>query len=54
MSCTTHKQKGFYYINIKKDEGQGKYVTFSTMMHEEAGESLEMTIHHVSLRQMID
>ena len=46
--------KCFYYNRIKKGEGQGKYVTFSTMMHKEAGETLEMTTHHVSFRQMID
>jgi hypothetical protein len=44
----------FYYSRIKKGEGQEKYVTFSTMMHKEASESLEMTAHHVPLRQMID
>ena len=38
----------------KKGEDQGKYVTFSTMMHKEASESLEMTEHHVPLSQMID
>ena len=43
-----------YYIRIKKGEVQGKYDTFSTMMHKEAGENLEMTTHHVSFRQMID
>ena len=40
--------------NKKKGEGQGKYVTFSTMMHKEVSESFEMTTHHVPLRQMID
>jgi hypothetical protein len=44
----------FYYSRIKKGEGQGKYVTFSTMMHKEASEDLQMTGHHVPLRQMID
>ena len=44
----------FYYHRIKKGEDQGKYVTFSTMMHKEAGEILEMTSHHVTLRQVID
>ena len=44
----------FYYSRTKKGEGQGKYVTFSTMMYKEVGESLEMTAHHVPLRQMID
>ena len=43
-----------YYNRIKKGEGQGKYVTFSTMIHKEAGERLEMTTHHVPFRQMID
>ena len=28
----------FYYRRIKKDEDQGKYVTFKTIMHKEAGE----------------
>ena len=32
----------FYYHRIKKGEDQGKYVTFSTMMHNETGESLEI------------
>ena len=44
----------FYYRRIKKGGGQGKYVTFSTMMHKEVSESFEMTTHHVPLRQMID
>ena len=39
-----------YYSRIKKGEDQGKYVTFSTMMHKETTESLEMTSHHVPLR----
>ena len=37
----------FYYNRIKKGENQGKYVTFSTMMHKESGERLKMTAHHV-------
>ena len=31
----------FLVAEQKKGEGQGKYVTFSTMLHKEAGESLE-------------
>ena len=31
----------FCYIRLKKNEGQGKYVTFSNM-HKESGESLKM------------
>ena len=48
------QRRCFYYIRIKKVEGQGKYLTFSTMIHKEAGESFEMTTHYVPLRQMID
>ena len=44
---------GFYYSRIKKGEGQGKYITFSTMMYKEAGERLKMTTHHVPVREMI-
>ena len=29
----------FYYNRIKKDQDQGKYVTFTTMMNKEVGES---------------
>ncbi len=28
----------FYYNRIKKDQDQGKYVTFTTMMNKEVGE----------------
>jgi hypothetical protein len=38
----------------KKGEGEGKYVTFSTVIHKEVGKRLEMITHHVPLRQMID
>ena len=48
------KQSCFHYNRIKKGEGQGKYVTFSTMIHKEVGERLKMTTHHVPLRQMIE
>jgi hypothetical protein len=34
----------------KKIEDQGKHVTFSTMIHKEPGETLEMITHHVPLR----
>ncbi len=33
----------FSYSRLKKRRRTGKYVTFSTMIHKEAGESLEMT-----------
>ena len=37
-----------FFIRLKINyKNQGKYVTFSTMMHKEADESLEMTTHHV-------
>ena len=52
--CSLYTLTWFYYSRIKKGEGPGKYVTVSTMMHKEASESLEMTEHHVSIRQMID
>ena len=45
---------GFYYKRIKKGENQGKYVTFSTMIHKEVGKSLKMTTHHESPRQTIE
>ena len=57
MMILLHQNKKgccFYDIRIKKGEGQGKYVTFSTMMHKEAGENLEMSSHHVPLSHMID
>ena len=55
--CTRSVGGGHLPWNLSKileGEGQGKYVTFSTMMHKEPGESLDMTSHHVPLRQMID
>jgi hypothetical protein len=37
--CHVQVFSGFLLQQIKKIEDQGKYVTFASMMHKEAGES---------------